>query len=268
MSAGAKSDPTLDAAIQATLDAAIPGVGTLLSFVARRALALGDEARIQRHLQRAVEFETQPKDVARWKFISRAKNSVQTRQASRKNRTVVQTLEVRRTIEQRSASEKSSDAPSQYAQFSVALDRLRPAPFLLSLATYELRDAIEQSDVTTWTAHLSNGLVAHVRDSLKDQQSPAADCWARVVTGKASAKAADAKDLDLVSWAQAVSLRFETSLSGDEKMRDWVARLDRHDQNVVQLEMLRAARGARTALAILAVAAAGLSIELGVRYFL
>lgn len=255
MSEGANTPDVIAVAVKAAVDILAPGVGTLLCFVAHKALEKDDQELFRGHLQTAMTVDVHREDTPAWALFARYGNHRRIKKARRQAKGLVATLgpldQLQRGghLAQRPLDDRSHQVTPQ------APDWDAPIPYLMRVAKRELLEAIDRSDVTTWTAHLSNGLVEHAADCLQDEsdKSPAT-VWACIVTGNATATPAEGKAADLVSWAQAVALRFEVGLARDSRMKEWVARLDKHDRDAAQVETLRATQGIRTALAAIAFA--------------
>jgi hypothetical protein len=249
----------LTAAVTVAGTAIAPGVGNLVVFLTRKALDPSDQKRLEGCLVAAMDLTCLSERPPFLKRIPAAVRMRRARKQAAKDRAVLGPLFLSPTTGAAAGpttsppgSDTDASAPGQSG--ANPPEAAEPFPYLLGLAASGLTEALERTDLTTWTVHLSNRLAAHAEDCLKDQDRERAAVWATVVTGKPGASASEARALDLVAWAEAVALRFEVNLARDDSLSELVTRLDARDERVARVAMFNVAHGIRTALFIVAVA--------------
>ena len=243
----------VELAIRTGANAIAPGVGTLLCFVTRKALEKDDEARLVQHLREAMRVGARSGEgLPPWAWIRKGKRRRRlwsARRRAAKDMDIIGTFDaapVRSRIEV-----VAGDSESEPGDPATETREFLSIPYLIGFTGSQLENALDSADLNTWTGHMSDGLATHIERALLDE-GESAESWACIVTSESEATVEAGRAVDLVSWAETVTLRFEIGLAADPSMEQWVTRLDAHDETLFQREMLDAVRGVRIALLLIA----------------
>lgn len=246
------------AVLEAGFSILMPGVGSLISLAARRALTSDDEQKITKALKSAMSV-TQ-RQISGRRLIKRGKARWHLRRARK---------DVKDAVDRRTLIRASTGAPASAERVGLA-----ETPTVPSIGEAESGNVVDWAALAAAEALMAHGPEDHLADwreefahmlevcaidGLKGSDKKLAGSWRRMILEIESDR--EPRSHEIAEWSSVVTRAFEIELI--EELPDYVDALDAHNRLAAQHALIHRLDQGRRSLGIIAAVLAALAAALG-----